>query len=167
MTSPVRLAVLAPGDQAEFVAAAVRSRRLHRPWVSAPADTAAFRAFLARTKGDANRPLVVRHARTGDMVGFIHISNIIRGTFHSAYLGYYAFAGFERQGLMHAGLRLAVKHAFTELKLHRLEANIQPGNLPSIALVRSCGFRLEGYSPRYLKIGGRWRDHERWAILAR
>ncbi len=56
--------------------------------------------------------------------------------------------------------------AFGELGLHRLEANIQPDNAASIALVRKPGFRLEGYSPRYLKIAGRWRDHERWAILA-
>ena len=60
----------------------------------------------------------------------------------------------------------ALQHAFKSMKLHRLEANIQPGNAASIALVRSCGFSKEGYSPRYLKIGGRWRDHERWAILA-
>ncbi len=88
------------------------------------------------------------------------------GLFQSGYLSYYAMAGHERQGLMREGLRAVIRHAFKELRLHRLEANIQPGNTASIALVRSCGFSKEGYSPRYLKIGGRWRDHERWAILA-
>jgi ribosomal-protein-alanine N-acetyltransferase len=60
-----------------------------------------------------------------------------------------------------------VKKAFSEVQLHRLEANIQPENLASVALVRACGFVQEGYSRRYLKIRGRWRDHERWAILAK
>jgi ribosomal-protein-alanine N-acetyltransferase len=50
--------------------------------------------------------------------------------------------------------------------LHRLEANIQPGNRASLRLVRRLGFKREGYSRRYLKIRGRWCDHERWAILA-
>lgn len=100
-------------------------------------------------------------------MGYVEITQIVRGLFCSAYLGYYAFAEHARQGLMAEGLQQVVRLAFTKLKLHRLEANIQPENLASIALVRSCGFHKEGHSPRYLKIRGRWRDHERWAILAR
>jgi ribosomal-protein-alanine N-acetyltransferase len=65
---------------------------------------------------------------------------------------------------MREGLELVLRHGFETIRLHRLEANIQPENTRSIALVRSAGFRLEGLSLRYLKIGGRWRDHERWAI---
>jgi len=68
---------------------------------------------------------------------------------------------------MREGLALVIADVVRRLRLHRLEANIQPANRPSIRLVRRLGFRREGYSPRYLKIGGRWRDHERWAILAR
>jgi len=89
------------------------------------------------------------------------------GNFCSAYLGYYVFAGYERRGVMRAGLQQLIRHAFGPMKLHRLEANIQVGNTASIALVKACGFNQEGFSPRYLKINGRWRDHERWALVAR
>ena len=81
-------------------------------------------------------------------------------------MGYYIGAPFAGRGYMTEAIRLMLRYAFRDLKLHRIEANIQPENVASIALVRRAGFRREGYSPRYLKISGRWRDHERWAILA-
>jgi ribosomal-protein-alanine N-acetyltransferase len=67
---------------------------------------------------------------------------------------------------MSEGIELVLEHAFGSMGLHRLEANIQPSNAASIALAKRAGFRLEGFSPRYLKIDGHWRDHERWAIVA-
>jgi ribosomal-protein-alanine N-acetyltransferase len=75
-------------------------------------------------------------------------------------------AGFQGRGLMREALSLVLTTAFDEMGLHRLEANIQPGNARSRALAQGLGFRQEGFSPRYLRIGGEWRDHERWAILA-
>ncbi len=106
----------------------------------------------------------MRLRRSGDLVGVINLSEIVRGAFQSAYLGYYAFAPHAGQGLMAEGVRLVIRDAFRRLRLHRLEAGVQPGNRASLALVRALGFRREGYSPRYLKIAGRWRDHERWAL---
>ncbi len=156
----------AASDQKEFLARARASRALHGRWVQAPATPAAFRQYLERVTGPAHCGLLVCERESGAIAGAITISNIILGGFRSGYTGYYAFSGFEGRGLMRAGLQAAVRHAFVELKLHRLEANIQPDNAPSIALARACGFQLEGYSPRYLKIAGRWRDHERWAIRA-
>jgi ribosomal-protein-alanine N-acetyltransferase len=142
------------------------SRALHRPWISAPSSPQQFKAYVERMKPPANCAFLVCDRNSGGLVGVVNITNIVAGAFRSGYLGYYAFAGHERRGLMREGMQAVVRHAFKSLKLHRLEANIQPENAASIGLVRSCGFAREGFSPRYLKVGGRWRDHERWAILA-
>jgi ribosomal-protein-alanine N-acetyltransferase len=114
----------------------------------------------------SNYAFLVCRKQDQAIVGVINVSNVVRGLFQSGYLGYYVFAGFERQGHMRQGLQAVIRYSFKVLKLHRLEANIQPANAASLALVAACGFNKEGFSPRYLKIGGRWRDHERWAILA-
>jgi ribosomal-protein-alanine N-acetyltransferase len=94
------------------------------------------------------------------------VSEIVRGALQSGFLGYGGVAGYAGCGYMSEAVELVVRDAFRRLRLHRLEANIQPGNAASIALARRCGFEKEGFSPRYLKVGGRWRDHERWAIRA-
>jgi ribosomal-protein-alanine N-acetyltransferase len=98
-------------------------------------------------------------------VGSINLSQIFLGSFRNAYLGYYVGAQYSGQGYMTEAFQLMLRYAFDKLKLHRLEANIQPQNVASIALVKRAGFVREGYSRRYLKISGRWRDHERWAII--
>lgn len=101
----------------------------------------------------------------------MNVTEIVLGAFRSAYLGYGAFLPWDRRGVMRTAVRLVVTHAFAEeaaggLGLHRVEANVQPGNVASKALVVGLGFRLEGYSPRYLRIAGDWRDHERYAVTA-
>jgi [ribosomal protein S5]-alanine N-acetyltransferase len=153
-------------DRREFLERVRASRSLHHPWVQAPDDADAFRAFLrSADREDTQRLLVCVNA--GDAIaGVFNLSQIFYGPLRGAYLGYYAFRPFEGRGHMHEGMRLVLRHAFRALGLHRVEANIQPGNVASIALARGAGFRMEGFSPRYLKIGGRWRDHQRWAILA-
>ena len=172
--NPSRVAIyLRPpvaADAERFIALARRSRHLHAPWTSAPSSPEAFVDYLGQSEAPGSRSFLVcqpGEAGSGDQIaGVFNLSQMVMGNFRSAYLGYYVFAGFERQGLMRSGLTQLVRHAFGPLKLHRIEANIQPGNDASIALVRSCGFQQEGFSPRYLKINGRWRDHERWAIVA-
>ncbi|HEU0277115.1 MAG TPA: GNAT family protein [Rhodanobacteraceae bacterium] len=153
-------------DAHSFIAAVAASRDLHHPWVSPPSTAIQFAAYLKRMSQPENSAFLVCRNDDGRLAGVVNITNIVRGVFCSGYLDYYAFAGQERRGFMREGLHAVTRHAFKQLGLHRLEANIQPGNAASIALVRSCGFSREGYSPRYLKLGGRWRDHERWAILA-
>jgi ribosomal-protein-alanine N-acetyltransferase len=149
--------------EAQFLAAVRRSRELHRPWVSPPRSKADFRHYLSiKQSGNSASYFVLSAA--DELVGVINLTEMVHGAFRNAYLGYYAFSPHQRRGYMAQGLRSVIQSAFQRHGLHRLEANIQPQNRASIALVRSLGFRNEGFSPRYLKIRGRWRDHERWAI---
>lgn len=164
LVAEVSLHTPGEGDESEFLAAVVASRELHEPWVSPPASPAAFVAYLERIRGSGHAGYLVRAA--GRLVGVVNINNIVMGGFCSGQLGYYAFLGGEGSGCMAGGVRLVLERAFGALGMHRLEANIQPGNVRSLALVRRLGFRNEGFSPRYLRVDGQWRDHERWAITA-
>ena len=163
-----RVTIARPGraDQADFLALTRGSRGHHRPWAHPPQDAAGFRELLHRDAREDTEALLVRRVEDGALVGVFVLSQIFRKGFQSAGLGYYGSAEHAGHGYMSEGLALVLDHAFGPLGLHRVEANIQPGNEPSLALARRAGFRKEGFSPRFLKIGGRWRDHERWAILS-
>ncbi len=154
-----------PGDRAAYLDAMRSSRRLHGRWVP-PASDETFDRLLRCVRDERYEPGLVCRVEDGAIAGFINVNEIVRGLFQSGYLGYAGVAAYTGQGYMREGLELVMARAFTELGLHRLEANIQPANHASIALVRRAGFVREGYSERYLKIRGRWRDHERWAIRA-
>ena len=160
----VRLRVLDRGDREEFLALARESRDLHRPWTYPPERADQFDELYSRSRREDFLCLVAYRTDSGEVTGVFTISQIVRGAFQSAYLGYYAHGRHARQGLMREAMQQVLDHSFGPLALHRLEANIQPGNEPSIALALGAGFRLEGFSPRYLLIGGQWRDHERYAI---
>ena len=155
-----------PADAGEFIAAAIDSKSLHGSWLSAPDTPERFAAFLNRAARDDQASYLIRHTACGGLVGYVNINNIVRAALRSGYLGYAAFQSHAGRGLMTAGLAAVVTDAFTGIGLHRLEANIQPDNEPSLNLVRRLGFQREGFSPRYLLIDGQWRDHERWAMLA-
>ena len=138
---------------------------MHDPWMG-PLTVSQFDAWVLRSDDPAFASFLACRAEDGGYVGFVNVSHIIRGSLQSAFLGYGGLAPHSGRGYMTEALALVVEACFTHLGLHRLEANIQPGNERSLALARRCGFRREGFSPRYLRINGEWRDHERWAILS-
>ena len=162
-----------PSDAARFIAAVKASRRLHGTWVHPPSTAARYAAFVHRYGAPSARDAsAVTHlgffvCRCEDdaIVGVFNIGEIVRGLFKSAYLGYYAFAPHAGAGYMAEGLELVLRVVFRRLKLHRVEANVQPSNARSLALVRRAGFVREGFSRRYVRIAGRWRDHVRMALL--
>ena len=161
----VVLRVPRKSDCAEFLAMNRRSAAFNRGLASPPITPKQFDAYMKRNATPAAAAFMICRIDDGRIIGVIALSEIVRGGFQSAYVGYYIGGEFARKGYMTEALQLMLRHAFVKLKLHRVEANIQPGNAASIALVQRAGFAREGYSRRYLKICGRWRDHERWAIL--
>lgn len=135
-----------------------RSITIHQPWTFEPKD---YSVYLAQTER-----FFLCLEDTHEIVGTFNISNIVKGYFHSAYLGYEVFHPHQNKGYMSQGLKLLLQHSFSVINLHRLEANVQPENIHSIKLLSSGGFVKEGYSKNYLNVGNRgWRNHERWAIV--
>jgi [ribosomal protein S5]-alanine N-acetyltransferase len=153
-------------DREEFLALNRASARFHRSLVTPPINPTQFASFLKRCSRTDSVCFLISRATDSKIIGSINLSQIFLGGFRSAYLGYFVGAHYSGQGFMTEALQLILRYAFAKLKLHRLEANVQPDNSASRALIKRAGFVREGYSRRYLKIGGRWRDHERWAILA-
>ncbi|MEU4407962.1 GNAT family protein [Streptosporangium sp. NPDC023963] len=163
----VTLRPITGDDREEFLGLVRASAGLHHPWISLPGTADGFQALLTRYAQPDEECLLVRLRDTGAIVGVININNIIRGRFQCGAIAYAAFAPTAGQGYMSEGLQLLLRHAFEDLRLHRLEAQVQPGNRASLKLLERHGFRKEGYSPDLLFIDGAWRDHERWAITAR
>jgi [ribosomal protein S5]-alanine N-acetyltransferase len=155
-------------DEAAFLQAARASRALHGRWAKAPTTRAEFAAFVKRYGGKSPSHAGYLVVRSNDqaLVGVFNFSEIVRHAFQSSYLGYFAFAPHHGGGYMTEGLALALDIAFDKLELHRVEVNVQPTNRRSLDLVARVGFTREGYSRRYVKIAGRWRDHVRFAMLA-
>lgn len=163
--SLLRLTEPGPDDAEAFLEAVARSHELHAGWVSPPRTPADYQAFLDAI-GDRLQRYLIRLTDGGEPVMLVTASEIVRGAFRSCYLGYYAFEPHTGRGLATAALGMVLEHLFDVVDLHRVEANIRPGNTRSIALVRRLGFTREGYSRDYLFLDGAWRDHERWALLA-
>ncbi|MFG0609044.1 MULTISPECIES: GNAT family N-acetyltransferase [Delftia] len=166
MGTDIYVSTLTADLEQQFIDAVGQSRKLHAPWVSPPSTAQEFQGYLARVQEPSGAAFVIWEWCSDGFAGVVQITNILMDPFRSAHIDFFAFSGFEGKGLMKEGLAHVVKQVFRTSKLHRLEANIQPENKAAIALVKSCGFKLEGLSPAFMKVGGRWRDHERWALLS-
>lgn len=159
-----------PRDREAFVEVRRSSRSHLEPWEPrAPEGFDAFGhdqfdwVYKSRRRPEQERMLVFV-LETRELVGQVSLGVITRGPLQSAYMGYWTGAGASGKGYMTEAVGLMLRHAFGRLGLHRVEANIQPHNEGSRKVAARNGFRMEGFSPRYLQIAGKWADHERWAI---
>jgi len=161
----ITLRHLTADDEKVFLSHIRRSRDLHRAWVQVPTSSKAFQRYVQDMNTPDDQAYVVICSDSQAMVGVVELQDIFRGAFQNAYLVYYGFAGQLQKGFMRTAVQQVIAKAFGPLKLHRLEANVQPDNKASIDLLKACGFQQEGLSPKFLKKNGEWRDHQRWALL--
>jgi [ribosomal protein S5]-alanine N-acetyltransferase len=138
-------------------------------WASDELTRDAFRrrlkAYAEATKAGTGAPHLIFRHDDDTLVGGININNIQRGIAQYASVGYWIGQPYAQRGYMHDALRAVLAHAFTTLRLHRIEANCLPSNAASRALLEKTGFHLEGQSRAFLKINGAWEDHLRYAMI--
>jgi [ribosomal protein S5]-alanine N-acetyltransferase len=151
-------------DVDEFTRLVVTSRRFLHPWVTPASTPEAYARYLQYARRKSVCACLVCRNEDFRIMGVCNLSQIFLGNLKSAFVGYWIGSRFAGQGYMTEALDLLLSYAFETLRLHRVEANIQPENGDSKALVVRIGFQMEGFSTRYLKVAGRWKDHERWAI---
>jgi [ribosomal protein S5]-alanine N-acetyltransferase len=167
---------LARPDEANLVLDYARRNAEHlAPWEPTPppaSDTEAFwRERLEQAAEESSRGRHIRfhlfesNAPTARVLGAIGLSNIVRGVFECAYLGFSLDGARQGEGLMREALEAVIGFAWAPLNLHRIEANYQPHNVRSGALLRRLGFQPTGFARDYLFIAGAWRDHVQTAIL--
>ncbi|TAL02126.1 MAG: N-acetyltransferase [Rhodospirillaceae bacterium] len=162
-----RVHLLAPNRDtaADFVAFTTANKDFHQPWVFPATDVPGYRHYLERLDSTGAHGFLVARNEDDALAGVINLNDVVLGGQRSASLGYYGTRATARRGYMTEGLALVLDQAFGSLGLHRIEANVQPANAASLALIAGLGFRREGFSPAFLQIDGVWCDHERWAIL--
>jgi len=153
-------------DAGPVLALTLSNRDFYRPWVVPPYSSRGFQQYLQRIAEGRDSGFLVLDLETRQLQGVVNLNEITRRGMDTASLGYYGRSDSAGRGYLREAVACVLDHAFGELALHRVEANIQPGNARSIALVAALGFRCEGLSLRYMRIDGDWRDHERWAVLA-
>jgi len=163
----------AMGDYAAWAELRALSRQHLTPWEPQWArdelTRSSFRRRLRHVQREARDDLGYAYLIFAEspltLVGGLNISNVRRGIAQTASIGYWIGAPYAGRGLMTDALRTVAPFAFATLRLNRLEAACLPSNAASARVLARAGFRLEGRARQYLKIDGRWQDHDLYALL--
>ncbi|HEY7550513.1 MAG TPA: GNAT family protein [Hyphomicrobiaceae bacterium] len=138
-------------------------------WSRDELTKSSFRRRLRQSQREVRDDLAYAYLIFGEtplrLLGGLNISNVRRGVAQSASVGYWIGATFAGRGYMTDAVCAAARFAFASLRLNRLEAACLPGNAASARVLFKAGFRREGRARQYLKIDGRWQDHDLYARL--
>ena len=168
----VAIRAFGPADIEELCELRTRNRDFLAPWEPLRTPTfhtlAGQRAEIERDRhewaADRTYAFAIVDAREGTMIGRIALANIVRGAWENATMGYFVDQAHGRRGVATEAVGLALTFAFGPCRLHRVQAAVMPHNAASKRVLEKNGFRHEGFSPRYLRLAGSWRDHELFAV---
>src|SRR5262245_3219526 len=138
-------------------------------WARDELTRSSFRRRLRQAQREVRDDLGYAYLIFGEtpltLLGGLNISNVRRGVAQAASMGYWIGAPYAGRGYMTEAVRAAAHFAFASLKLNRLEAACLPTNVASSRVLIKGGFKLEGRARQFLKIDGRWQDHDLYAML--
>ncbi|GAA2442610.1 GNAT family N-acetyltransferase [Agromyces soli] len=164
----IELRAITQGDGAALAAAYERNRAHLAPWepertpefFSATVQEREVGASLRRLAEGTAIPLVlVERGDDGErIVGRVNLSDLVRGVFLNAHLGYWIDAERQSRGLATAAVGGAL-HFARRAGLHRVQAGTLVHNAASQTVLERNGFTRIGLAPRYLRIAGEWQDH--------
>jgi ribosomal-protein-alanine N-acetyltransferase len=170
----VELRSFEPGDVGPLTELRQRNRAFLEPWEPRRSDAffteAGQRAEIERDRADwasdRGYAFVIVERETGALRGRMALANVVRGAWENATLGYFVDEEAGGRGFATEAVGLVLRFAFGPCRLHRVQAAVMPHNVRSRRVLEKNGFRLEGRAPRYLRLDGRWRDHDLFAITA-
>lgn len=174
----VTLRPLRRGDRREFLDLRSRNATWLDRWDPSVPPGGAPRRDIARDFSGYVKALAAE-ARSGRglslaivvdeaIVGLVSASSIIEGALRSCAIGYWVGEEVAGRWIAPTAVAMLADHLMDPngLALHRIQIEIIPDNAPSLAVVRKLGLRDEGLRRAYLFIGGRWRDHRSFAVVA-
>lgn len=169
----VYIRLLNPSDEPALVELRRHNQAFLEPWEPRRpkhfADPETQRAQLRKAVTDAEQDRAYSFGiftLDDQLVGTLNLSNVVRGVWQNATIGYFVDEESNGRGFATEAIELAVRLAFTQLELHRVQAAVMPRNPGSLRALEKAGFRHEGNSLRYLQIAGAWEDHLMLAITA-
>lgn len=133
-------------------------------WFTRQGQEEALDTLLRSWKNDSAYGFGVFLTETGELIGRVNLSNVVRGAWQNCTIGYFIDNRMQGKGIATEAVKLAVRFAFERANLHRVQAAVMPRNRPSIRVVEKAGFRFEGLAKRYLQINGVWEDHNIYAV---
>lgn len=153
-------------DAAELLRIQIQHRQSFAPYVPLRSETfftaegqhLQIDADLERWQTDQGYAYAITQERR--LIGRVALSNVVRGAWRSATLGYWVDPEYQGKGYATQAVQGILWAAFEGLDLHRVQAAVMPKNTPSIRVVQKAGFVCEGYAPYYLNINGQWQDHK-------